>query len=100
MRMILWERNMPLYYIKIKWKIQPNNLEFAKFPFGGPFLQHTHLLQTCMNRIHNNLMEKWRPQESIEIESLTQLFSLFLHKFLAYFLDYLLNLFHEKSIIL
>ena len=41
MRMILLERNMPLYYIKRKWKIQPNNLDVAKFPFGGPLVQHT-----------------------------------------------------------
>ena len=31
MRMILWEINMPLYYIKRKWKIQPNNLDVARF---------------------------------------------------------------------
>ena len=66
---------------------------FARFPFGGPLLQHTHLLQTFMKRIHNNLMDKWRPQASIEIESLIQ--------FSTYsFINSFLNLLHEKSTII
>ena len=32
-RMTLWEKDMPLYHINRKWKIQPDRLDVASFLF-------------------------------------------------------------------
>jgi hypothetical protein len=45
-----------LYEVKVEDTTK--RLDVARAPFNGPFLQHTHLLQICMKKIHNDLMNQ------------------------------------------
>jgi hypothetical protein len=45
-KQVLWERNITLYYIKIKVDITTKSLDVIRYPLDDPFLQHTHFLQS------------------------------------------------------
>jgi hypothetical protein len=45
-KQVLWERNISLYYIKVKVEITTKALMLQGPLLDDPFLQHTHLLQS------------------------------------------------------